>query len=164
MNTSSEFRQLGCQQNHIHPLFGELEYDYDYEEYKTDIIVAISGKETKVELIISEIEEVHCATYKALMGNWGKIIQNVLQSILEYQNEEWGATNHTQSFPFFKTVDDVLEHTELFGIRLHAHPEQEGQYVILSFSAECVNNDYRVLSVALINEKVAEVTDQAICD
>jgi len=36
-----------------HPLFGESEYD-DYDGYTTKTVVVFSGKETEVELIISE--------------------------------------------------------------------------------------------------------------
>lgn len=91
---------------------------------------------------------------------------DVLQSIIEYQNDEWDSTDYTQSFPKFKTVDDVLENVELTRITLEARPpeyrKQEGRYIILLFNAEWVNDDYRLLSVALINENVVEVSDQDI--
>lgn len=154
-----------------HPLFGELEYD-DYEGYKTKTVVMFSGKETEIELIISEtlgtggIEKEHCQAYEALIANWDKIVSDVLQSIIEYQNDEWDSTDYTQSFPKFKTVDDVLENVELTRITLEARPpeyrKQEGRYIILLFNAEWVNDDYRLLSVALINENVVEVSDQDI--
>ncbi len=154
-----------------HPLFGKLEYD-DYEGYITKTVVMFSGKETEVELIISEtlgdggIETQHSEAYEALIVNWTKIVSDVLQAIIEYQNEEWDSTDHTQSFPKFKMVDDVLENVELTRITLEAKPpeyrKQEGRYIVLLFNAEWVNDDYGLLSVALINEKVVEVSDQAI--
>jgi hypothetical protein len=154
-----------------HPLFGELEYD-DYEGYVTKKIVMFSGKETEVELIISEtlgnggIEKEHCEAYEALLANWDKIVPDVLQAIIKYQNDEWDSTDYTQSFPKFKTVNDVLENIELTSITINSltpeYREQEGRYVILIFGAEWVNDDYHLLSVALINEKVVEVTDQDI--
>lgn len=154
-----------------HPLFGELEYD-EYEGYVTETVVMFSGKETEIELTISEtlgnggIEKEHCDAYEALLINWDKIVPDVLKSIIEYQNEEWDSTDYTQSFTKFQTVEDVLENTELISIKIEATPpeyrNQKGRYIILIFSAEWVNNDYRLLSVALINEKVVEVTDQDI--
>lgn len=153
-----------------HPLFGELEYD-DYEGYKAKTIITFSDKETEVDLILSEIygnggiEEEHCKAYEALIANWGNIVPEVLQAIIKYQNEEWDSTDYTQSFPKFKTVNDVFENVELIGITVEAGlPEyqEEGRYIILLFDAEWVNNDYRLLSVALINEKVVEVSDQDI--
>ncbi|GEM_PF-3609746 len=154
-----------------HPLFGPLEYD-DYLGYTTSTTVLFSGKKTEVELIISEtlgnggIEEIHCDTYNVLIENWEEIVPDVLQAIIKYQNTEWGASDHTQSFPMFKTMNDVLENVELIRITLEAgipeYRKQEGRYVVLLFSAEWVNNDYRLLSVALINEKVVEVTDQDV--
>jgi hypothetical protein len=131
-----------------------------------------SGKETEVELIISEtlgnggIEKEHCEAYEALLANWDKIVPDVLQAIIKYQNDEWDSTDYTQSFPKFKTVNDVLENIELTSITINSltpeYREQEGRYVILIFGAEWVNDDYHLLSVALINEKVVEVTDQDI--
>ncbi len=154
-----------------HPLFGELEYD-DYEGYITKTVVMFSGKETEVELIISEtlgdggIEQSHCEAYEALIENWNKFLPDILQSILEYQNKEWDSTDYTQSFPKFKTVDDLLDNIELTRITLEAQPpeyrRQEGRYIVLLFNVEWVNDDYGLLSVALINEKVVEVSDQAI--
>lgn len=152
-------------------LFGELEYD-DYEGYKTKTVVMFSDKEKEVDLVISEtlgnggIEKEHCEAYEALIVNWDKIVPNILQSIIEYQNEEWDSTDYTQSFPKFKTVEDVLENIELTSITIEAQPpeyrKQKGRYIILLFSAEWVNDDYGLLSVALINEKVVEVSDQDI--
>ena len=158
-----------------HPLFGQLEYD-DYEGYKTNIIVKVRGEEIKIELIISEylfgdggIEEAHCEAYIALMENWDNIMQDVFQNIIEYQNDEWDSTDYSASFPLFESIDDVVKNTKITGITLNLHPEeygmfrgQEGRFVVLLFNAEWVNDDYRILSVALINEKVVEVTDQNI--
>lgn len=154
-----------------HPLFGELEYD-DYEGYITKTVVEFSGQEKEIELVISEtngnggIEKGHCEAYEAMLANWDKIEPDVLQAIIEYQNEHWDDTDHTQSYPKFKTVEDVLENAELIGIRIEARPheylELEGRFIVLLFSAEWVNNDYELLSVALVNEKVIRVTDQDI--
>jgi hypothetical protein len=152
----------------IHPLFGELEYD-DYEGYKTKKIVSFSGKETEIELIIktdNEIEKDYCETYETLMINWDEIVPNVIQAIIQYQNEEWSSTDHTQSFPQFKTPCDVLENIKLFGIKIATlimgHKKQKGCYVVLTFEAEWVNDDYGILSVALDDGKVIEVSDQDI--
>lgn len=154
-----------------HPLFQELEYD-DYGGYKTKAVFPFSGKEGEVDLILSEtfgnggIEPGHCTAYEALLAGWQTIVPEVLYAILSYQNDEWGATDHTQSFPKFQTVEDVLEYTAFIGITLHAcSPDYlgaRGRYAVLLFHAEWVNNDYRLLSVALLNEKVVEVSDQEL--
>lgn len=154
-----------------HPLFGELEYDEDeYEGYKAKAVVTFKGKETEVDLMLSEVlgdggvEETHCEAYKAMMENWDQIVAEALQAALEYQNESWEDSDHTMSFPKFKTVEDVLDNIELFSIKIEARPpmdfDQDGRYIVLIFEAEWVNNDYRLLSVGLYNEKVDEVTDQ----
>ena len=158
----------------VDPFFGELEYD-EYEGYKTFVVVKIQGKDTKVDLVISNrygrIENAHNEAFEALMKNWDNIIQVVFQSIIEYQDTHWYDTDHMQSFPKFETMDDVVRHTEIFNITLMLHPEHfgqfrglEGRFAVLLFGADWVNDDYRILSVALINEKVVEVTDQNLTD
>lgn len=152
-----------------HPLFGELEYD-DYVGYQTKTVVMFSGNEIEIDLVISEtlgnggIEKAHCEAYEALTLNWDKMVPKVLQAVMEYQNEEWDSTDYTQSFPKFQTVDDVLANIELTRITLEVRPpmyrEIEGRYIVLLFHAEWVNNDYRLLSVAMVNEEVTEVSDQ----
>lgn len=154
-----------------HPLFGELEYD-DYEGYKTKATVLFSGKETEVELILSEtfgsggVEQEHAEAYHALIEHRDTIVPDILKAIIQYQHEEWDSSDHTQSFPKFKTIDDVLKNVELTRITIEVRPpeyrNQEGRYIILLFGAEWVNDDYRLLSVALLNETVVEVTDQDI--
>lgn len=154
-----------------HPLFGELEYD-EYEGFITKKVVLFSGEEAEIELVISdpyeegEIQEEHCEAYEAMLASWDKVVPDVLQAIIKYQNEHWDDSDHTQSYPMFKTVNDVLEHVKLISIRIDAQPheslELEGRFVVLIFSAEWVNNDYKLLSVALVKEKVIEVTDQDI--
>ncbi|MEW4413436.1 hypothetical protein [Clostridium sp. AN503] len=81
-------------------------------------------------------------------------------------NGSWGDTDHTNSFLKFETAQDVLDNTELYGIQIETQSpdNQDDRYVVLLFNAEWVNDDYRILSVALVNEKVDEVTDQNLTD
>ena len=159
----------------VPPIFGKLKYDDDYRAYKTKTTLKVLDKEVKVDLIISElfgvggIEEAHCEAYNAFMENVNKIMQDVFQGIIKYQNNEWDSTDHSASFPMFKTIDDVIKNTKIISITLKIHPEkygsfrgQRGRFIVLIFNAKWVNDDYGLLSVALINEKVVEVTDQNI--
>lgn len=150
-----------------HPVFGELDYD-EVEGYITQTVVPFLGKDREVELVLSElwgeggIEPQHVEAYEAMKRNWDALVADMVQAIIHYQNENWDSSDHTQSFPVFKTVEDVREHVELISIKLEAGTpdDQEGRYIVIVFSAEWVNNDYGVLSVGLINEKVVQVTDQ----
>ncbi|MGL4695503.1 DUF6985 domain-containing protein [Enterococcus larvae] len=154
-----------------HLLFGKLTYD-EYDGYRGKIPVSFSGNEEEVELIISEIfgdggiEDGHREAYDMLSKNWEDVVQEVVQSVLIYQNEIWDSTDHTQCFPKFQTENDVLKNIELISITLEAKaPDfrgQQGRYAVMVFNAEWVNDDYHLLSVALINEKVVEISDQAI--
>jgi len=103
------------------------------------------------------------------MGDWDNILSGVYKSIIEYQNERWGDNDQTVSFPKFKTLQDAIDNTKLVGITISIHPEefgqfrgQKGRFAVLMFDAEWVADDARTLSVALINEKVAEITSQEI--
>lgn len=154
-----------------HPLFGELEYD-EYGGYQTKTTLFFSGKDTEVELTLAEdfdeagILTAHCDTFEALMKSWPQIAADVVRSILKYQNEEWDATDYTQSFPRFTSAEEVLQNITFLGVTLEARPPRQlaanGRFCVLLFHAEWVNNDYRLLSVALSNEKVVLVTDQAL--
>ncbi|MDR2945626.1 MAG: hypothetical protein LBV79_02620 [Candidatus Adiutrix sp.] len=161
-----------------HPLFGELEYNEECEEYQGTIVMMFAGAKTPVELKIAEfaeqsgIETLHCATYEALTTNWNAIEPAVLQAIVEYQNEEWSSTDYTQSFPQFETADDAARNVALCGVKLELKRGEQtagaewqkldDRYAVLYFNAEWVNNDYRVLSVELTNEEVTQVSDQDI--
>ena len=154
-----------------HPIFGELWYD-DYHGYTAKKIVSFADKEAEIEIVLKEnevgsgIEEAHCETFKNLMANWDRTMPNVLQAIIKYQNEEWSSTDHSQSFPIFKSPCDVLENVELCGIKIasliQGHKKEDGCYVVLTFGADWVNDDYRLLSVALDGEKIVKVSDQHV--
>jgi len=158
-----------------HPLFGELVYDEDCEKYEGKTTVKLQNRAAEIDFRIDCIfgmgvlEETHCETYNALMKDWDNILSDVYKSIIQYQNERWGDNDHTASFPKFKTLQDAIDNTSLFEITISIHPEefglfkgQEGRFVVLMFDAEWVGDDARALSVALINEKVMEVTSQEI--
>lgn len=58
-------------------------------------------------------------------------------------------------------MSDVLNNTKFYGIKIQSE-SKEKRNAVLEFSADWVNDDYRVLSVNLINEEIIAVTDQAI--
>lgn len=155
-----------------HHIFGELEFNPDKEEYETKKILCFGGKEMELTITLSEtfgnggVEDGHIRAYEALIRNWDKITNDVLNAMIEYQNRSWEDTDHTNSFLKFETAQDVLDNTELYGIQIETQSpdNQDERYVVLLFNAEWVNDDYRILSVALVNEKVDEVTDQNLTD
>jgi hypothetical protein len=164
-----------------HPLFGRIKVDRDDEEiygYIAKTSVMFSGKKVKVDVNIPPgdkeglIEQKYCDTYEALLSNWDKIMPEVLQAVIKYQNERWDLsdpTHNIRQFPRFKTVDDVLRNIDPVSIEIETNPSQyntdkdkRGRYAVLVFYAAWVNEDYGLLSVALVDEKVTLVTDQAI--
>lgn len=59
-----------------------------------------------------------------------------------------------------------MDNTALYGLQIETQsPDNENdRYVVLLFHAEWVNDDDRILSIALINEKIDEITDQNLTD
>lgn len=155
-----------------HDVLGELELNEDREEYEAKKTLSFGQKEVGLTITLSEtfgngdVEDGHIKAYEALIKNWDKITSNVLNAIIEYQNKNWENTVHTNSFKKFETIQDVLDNTELYGIQIETQsPDNKNdRYVVLLFNAEWVNDDYRILSVALVNEKVDEITDQNLTD
>ena len=155
-----------------HDIMGELKLNEDREEYETKKTLTFGPKEVEITITLSEtfgnggVEDGHIKAYEALMKNWDKIISDVLNAIIEYQNKIWESTVHTNSFKKFETTQDVLDNTALYGIQIETQsPDNKNdRYVVLLFNAEWVNDDYRILSIALINEKIDEITDQNLTD
>ncbi len=166
----------------LHPVFGKLGLN-EYEEYEAIRLIKFSGLEKEVRITFDdEITEEHCQAYQSFLENLDKITPDIIQSIIEYQNEHHDDTDHTASFKYFENARDVLENTglfeivlqtELFGVVTHSElyckvmKEElnsigKGRYVVLLFEAEWINDDYRILSVALANEKVIYVTEENI--
>lgn len=166
----------------LHPIFGELELN-DFEEYEAIRHIKFSGLEKEVKITFDdEINEEHCQTYQSFIENLDRITPDIIQSIIEYQKECHDYTDYTASFKYFENTNDLLENTELFEIvlqtELHGvvtdsnlyhkvmkeelNGTEEERYVVLLFEAKWVNDDYRILSVALANEKVIYVTDENI--
>lgn len=150
----------------FHTKLGHLVYD-EYNRYVMKKSLIFCGKENEIEIYFrgyydnEDITEVHCDTYDALFANWEKIVPKVVETIIYYQNEQWDFTNHTMSFKKFENTSDVLDNTEFYGITIQSD-SKEKRNTVLEFNADWVNDDYRLLSVELINEEVVEVTDQAI--
>ncbi|WP_336046231.1 DUF6985 domain-containing protein [Solibacillus ferritrahens] len=166
----------------LHPIFGELELN-EFEEYEAIRLIKFSGLEKKVKITFDdEINEEHCRAYQSFIENLDRITPDIIQSIIEYQNECHDDTDYTASFKYFENTNDVIESTELFEIALQTELHggvtdsnlyhkvmkeeldgiEEERYVVLLFEANWVNDDYRILSVALANEKVIYVTDENI--
>lgn len=166
----------------VHPIFGDLTLN-DYDEYQATKFINFSGIEKEVEITFDdEISEKHCTSYQFFIENLDKITPDIIQSIIEYQNEHHDYTDYSASFKYFETTEDVLENTALLEISLQielhgivkdsalynkvikeeANAVENPRLVVLVFEAEWVNDDYHLLSVALMNEKVVYVTDQNI--
>ena len=161
----------------VHPIFGLLELDdLDRPAAIQPIRFAGREKEIKISFEDGEIPEAYSLTYAALTEKLDSIAPDILRAILNYQHEHYHDSGHTEEFLYFETAADVSAHTELFEISLRsglsgsglrgetADHEKPGRYAVLLFSAEWVGDDYGVLSVALANEQVVCVTDQAITE
>lgn len=158
-----------------HPVFGTLAPD-DLDRLTAAKTIRFAGRDTAVTISFQdeEIPEAYSRTYAALTENLDSIAAEILRAIREYQHKHHHDSGHTASFPRFETDADVLAHTALFELALcgelpgvAARPEdggEPGRYAVLLFSADWVGDDYRVLSVALANERVVCVTDQSILE
>lgn len=150
----------------IHTKFGHLIYD-DNNRYVMKKSLFFCGRKYDIDIYFSgyynneDISEAHCVTYEALIANWDKVTSTVIEKIILFQNDEWDSSDHTMSFKKFETTVDVLDHTKFYGITIQSDDIEE-RNAVLEFNADWVNDDYRLLSVSLINEEVVEVTDQAI--
>lgn len=145
----------------------DLEYFVEeglYEKYNNEILF-----------------EEYSTIYQSFIKNLDKITPEILKNIREYQNECYYNSDHTASFKYFENDKDVIENIELLQIVLQCNPfgivtetklyqemakdeEDEIKCIVLVFYAEWVNDDYRLLSVAIVNEKVIYVTEESISD
>ena len=162
----------------LHPILGELELN-EFEEYEAIRLIKFSGLEKKVKITFDdEINEEHCRAYQSFIENLDRITPDIIHSMNECHDD----TDYTASFKYFENTNDIIESTELFEIALQTELHggvtdsnlyhkvmkeeldgiEEERYVVLLFEANWVNDDYRILSVALANEKVIYVTDENI--
>lgn len=150
----------------FHTKLGYLIYD-EYSKYIMEKKLLFCGKEYHIDIYFNgyyyneDITAFHCTTYDAIISNWDTIQSTVIEKIILFQNDEWDASDHTMSFKKFETTNDVLDHTKFYGITIQTENINEHD-IVLEFNADWVNDDYRILSVHLMNEEVVEVTDQAI--
>ncbi len=135
-----------------------------YEEYNNELLF-----------------EEYSTIYQSFIKNLDKITPEILQAIRKYQNECYDDSDYTSSFKYFENDKDVIENIELLQITFQIDPfgvvkdtklykemvkdkENELKCMVLVFNAEWVNDDYRLLSVAIVNEKVVYVSEENLSD
>ncbi|MDE6984517.1 MAG: hypothetical protein K2O99_08295 [Lachnospiraceae bacterium] len=168
----------------LHPVFGKLT-ETEFGDYEAVRRIPFAGTDVEVQVTFDgPVTDEHSRAYLALVENLDRITPDILQAVLEYQNAHYDDTDHTSSFAYFGSAQDVLENTVLYGIALQTRlfhivtdsdryreavedPQdtaQKQRCAVLLFDADWVNDDYRILSVALANEHVVYVTQGNISD
>ena len=147
-------------------------YEFDEEEETFE----------KYSEYVRESEERYYYTYMNFIKDLENITPDIIKNIIKYQNEHYEDNDYTKSFKYFENAKDVIDNVELLTISIrnetYGHIEKECikmfpelkndiQYLkvrvlVLIFYAEWVTDDYKLLSVALVNEKVVFVTEAYI--
>ena len=149
-------------------VFGELELEYDYV-WSRDTTIEFWGKEADIALMIDgeeagEFGEKQYASYNALMQNWERLQQGILQPIFEYYKQrrhELGYDiSYNENYPLIETIDQILERIRLVGIYVPSASRFEGRYIGLTFDSTWDTENG--VGIRLINEEFSRVGYQDV--
>lgn len=135
-------------------IFGRIEYDYSWFKYskinfwnkEVDIITIIAGDDT------GEFEDGQYEAYQLFMKNWNKIQMYLLEPILEYYNkkrEELGYNlEFNENYPEINTIEQLLQHITLVGIKIPYAEIYGGRSVGISFEITIYDNEDESYSIS----------------
>jgi len=157
-------------------VFGEIEYDYiwyrkgkiSFMNNETDIMLMISGDENE------DFEDGQYEAYQALLESWSETQTKLLDPILEYyqerrtelgydiEDEDGIEGEEEDNYPQIDTVEQLLEHIQLVGIKVpYAGMYGDGGRS-MGISFGCSWDSENGVGVRLYNEQVIEVGAQGI--
>lgn len=147
-------------------IFGKLEFDYTW--YKKEKIL-FGGKEEEINILVAggeegEFENGQYEAYNMLRAKWSDIQEMILEKILYYyknRREELGYDIvQSEKYPEILSINQLLEHITLVGIKIPYADIYGGRSIGLSF--DCTWDNENGLGLRLNDENVTKVGSQDI--
>ena len=150
----------------VNEVFGELEFDYtwykneqiNFGEKEVDIVVLVAGDEE------GDFEQGQYEAYLEFKNKWSSIQNMLLESILEYykkRREELGYdAKENERYPEIRSIDQLISHITLVGIKVPYAEMYGGRSIGLSF--DCTWDDENGIGVRLSDERVIKIGFQDV--
>lgn len=145
-------------------VFGEMEYDFDFECWVKEVEVKYGDVEFKLDLSVygdedGIFEQMQYVTYIKVIENWDKKfnIEPILEYYINLRCDLGYEDVLNEEYPLIETVDEMLKHIELVGIIIPLCNSLGKRRIKFSFA--CTWDEENGIDVYYINEKILDIVE-----